>query len=153
MPSGLLSGRLSTNRLSTKRSLQLIEEIDFSEYQEVLLHVALCHSVIYDKRTGKMNSASPDELALVKGAKVQGFSFEGKDPLGVISVFRASDKALLKFEHLNSLEFDSTRKRMSVILRDLQKNQLVLLSKGADSVMKQRLNMADLETATFMRTT
>ena len=36
--------------------------------EAVLLHVALCHSIIIDKRTGKMNSASPDELALVEGA-------------------------------------------------------------------------------------
>ncbi len=36
---------------------------------EVMLHLALCHSVIIDTRSGKMNSASPDETALVQGAK------------------------------------------------------------------------------------
>ena len=56
--------------------------------EEVLLHLALCHSVIIDKRTNKMNSASPDELALVEGALNQGFAFEGKDGEGNIKVGR-----------------------------------------------------------------
>lgn len=59
--------------------------------EEVLLHLALCHSVIIDKRTNKMNSASPDELALVEGAATQGFSFEGKDADGVITIRRKRD--------------------------------------------------------------
>lgn len=46
-----------------------------STVEDVLLFLALCHSIVIDKRTGKMNSASPDELALVEGAKVNGYSF------------------------------------------------------------------------------
>jgi len=37
----------------------------YSTVEEILLFLALCHSIVIDKRTGKMNSASPDELALV----------------------------------------------------------------------------------------
>ena len=55
-----------------------------SSVEEVLLHLALCHSVIIDKRTNKLNSSSPDELALVEGAANQGFSFESKDADGLI---------------------------------------------------------------------
>ena len=36
--------------------------------EDVLLFLALCHDIVIDKRTGKMNAASPDELALVEGA-------------------------------------------------------------------------------------
>lgn len=36
--------------------------------EEVLMFLSLCHSIVIDKRTNKMNSASPDELALVEGA-------------------------------------------------------------------------------------
>ena len=43
--------------------------------EEVLLFLSLCHSVVIDKRTGKMNSASPDELALVEGAQNHGYVF------------------------------------------------------------------------------
>ena len=65
-----------------------------------------------------MNSASPDELALVEGAKKNGYSFEGKDTASVITIKIERDESLLKFELLNTLEFTSTRKRMSVIIRD-----------------------------------
>lgn len=86
--------------------------------EEVMLHLALCHSVIIDKRTDKMNSASPDELALVEGAASQGFSFEGKDADGMVTIKRKRDGQILKYHLLNTLEFDSTRKRMSVIIKD-----------------------------------
>jgi len=41
------------------------DHISYSTVEEILLFLALCHSIVIDKRTGKMNSASPDELALV----------------------------------------------------------------------------------------
>jgi len=37
----------------------------YTSVEDILLFLALCHSIVIDKRTGKMNSASPDELALV----------------------------------------------------------------------------------------
>ena len=67
-----------------------------------------------------MNSDSPDELALVDGAAKNGFTFKGKDADGVIKILRKRDGQTLRFALLNTLEFDSTRKRMSVIVRDLQ---------------------------------
>lgn len=66
-----------------------------------------------------MNSDSPDELALVDGTAKQGFTFKGKDADGVINVLRKRDGQTLRYALLNTLEFDSTRKRMSVIVRDL----------------------------------
>ena len=47
----------------------------YNSVEDVLLHLALCHSIVIDKRTKKMNSASPDELALVEGAAKQGYEF------------------------------------------------------------------------------
>ena len=83
-----------------------------------MIHLALCHNIVIDKRTGKMNSASPDELALVEGAAEQGYSFEGLDSNQVISVRRQLDNQVLRYTLLNELEFNSTRKRMSVIVRN-----------------------------------
>ena len=37
------------------------------------------------------------------------------------------------YEKLQVLEFDSTRKRMSVILRDVDKDEIILFTKGAES--------------------
>ena len=86
--------------------------------EEIMIFLALCHSIVIDKRSGKMNSASPDELALVEGAAAQGYEFKGKDPSGVISIERKRDGSTLRYTLLNTLEFNSTRKRMSVIVRN-----------------------------------
>ena len=115
------SSRLDTpHHNATPGELGQMKNVLNSESPEaVLLHVALCHNIVIDKRTGKMNSASPDELALVEGTQRQGFSFEGKDMEGVIRVRRVRDQKVLRYKLLNTLEFNSTRKRMSIILRDL----------------------------------
>ena len=42
-----------------------------------------------------MNSASPDELALVEGAQQMGLSFEGKDGEGMITIKRMRDQRIL----------------------------------------------------------
>lgn len=42
------------------------------------------------------------------------------------------------YEILHTLEFDSERKRMSVLVRDLQRKEYVLFCKGADSSMLER---------------
>ena len=47
-----------------------------------------------------------------------GLSFEGKDGEGMISIKRLRDQRILQYRLLNTLEFDSTRKRMSVIMED-----------------------------------
>jgi len=66
-----------------------------------------------------MNSASPDELALVEKTKELGYAFLGRDSHNVIRINRLVDNKTLEFQLLNTLEFNSTRKRMSVIVRDL----------------------------------
>lgn len=149
-PGSLQKSPSSAHLLSSRRNPL---EQDYGPDMSVLLHVALCHSIIIDKRTGKMNSASPDELALVEGAKQQGYIFEGKDYEGVITIRQGHQQNPLRFQLLNTLEFDSVRKRMSVIVRDLQYDTLMLLCKGADSVIKQRLNLEDFQNNAFMSAT
>ena len=65
-----------------------------------------------------MNSASPDELALVEGAAAQGYKFLGLNADSIISIERKRDGKVLDYELLNTLEFNSTRKRMSVVVRN-----------------------------------
>ena len=97
----------------------------------------MCHQVIIDKNSGEFNSSSPDELALVDGAKQLGYEFVGKQYGNL--VVKTPDGYTKKFELLNTLEFNSTRKRMSVIVKDLQTYEIVVLSKGADSIMEKLL--------------
>ena len=41
--------------------------------------MALNHEIVVDKVRNSFNSSSPDELALVEGAKDIGYEFMGKD--------------------------------------------------------------------------
>ncbi len=45
------------------------------EPMEVLRHLALCHTCIKDPRSGDYSASSPDEKALVEGAKKHGVEF------------------------------------------------------------------------------
>ena len=81
-----------------------------------MLHLSLCHTIILDERTGKYNASSPDELALVNAAKFFGAVFQKRDEdNNMIINYKGT---LLKYNLLNILEFNSTRKRMSVIIRN-----------------------------------
>lgn len=76
---------------------------------------------------------SPDEVTLVETAQTLGFQFRGIDR-GMATV-RVFDKDL-HFKILYYFEFDSDRKRSTVIVRDEQ-NRVLVLVKGADNVMKE----------------
>lgn len=54
--------------------------------KKVVLHLALCHRIIIDSKKGTYNAASPDELALVNGAKQFGYEFKGIDRRGSMLV-------------------------------------------------------------------
>ena len=45
-----------------------------------------------------------------------------------------------KFEVFRKMDFNSDRKRMSVLLRDPTDGKIKLLIKGADSIIKERLD-------------
>ncbi|KAL5725998.1 P-type phospholipid transporter [Ranunculus cassubicifolius] len=107
--------------------------------------LAICHTAIadVDEETEKISyeAESPDEAAFVIAAREFGFKFYNRtqtniflhelDPVTKSKIDRS-------YELLNVLEFNSSRKRMSVIVRN-EEGKLVLLCKGADSVMFERL--------------
>ena len=86
--------------------------------------------------TVKYESSSPDESALVAAASALGYRFAERTMKSVVVVRR--DGKRLEFQLLNVLEFNSTRKRMSVIVRTPDQ-RIVLYCKGADSVIYERL--------------
>lgn len=47
-------------------------------------------------------------------------------------------KETIKYRLLNLIEFDSARKRMTVIVRT-QDNKILVICKGADSIIEKRL--------------
>ncbi|KAJ2797489.1 hypothetical protein H4R20_005160, partial [Coemansia guatemalensis] len=83
------------------------------------------------------SAESPDEGALVRAAKNFGYTFLGRNK-GTIFLDVRGEK--LQYEVLDTIEFDSTRKRMSTILRrPPPHNDIILFTKGADNVMIERL--------------
>ncbi|XP_069495994.1 phospholipid-transporting ATPase IB isoform X2 [Ambystoma mexicanum] len=108
------------------------------QIQEFLTLLAVCHTVVpeRDGNTIIYQASSPDEGALVKGAKKLGYAFTGRTPRSVIIDALGKEKS---YELLNVLEFSSNRKRMSVIVRTPAGN-LRLYCKGADNVIFERLS-------------
>lgn len=104
-----------------------------------MMFLACCHTIVIDERKGTYNAASPDELALVNAAKQFGFEFKGLDADDNMLIKDHHNNVTHKYELLNICEFNSTRKRMSVILRD-PRGRIVLMCKGADSVIMERLS-------------
>uniref|UniRef100_A0A671U801 Phospholipid-transporting ATPase n=1 Tax=Sparus aurata TaxID=8175 RepID=A0A671U801_SPAAU len=80
---------------------------------------------------------SPDEAALVYAAKAYGFTLMGRTPNSV-TVSLPSGKELV-FEVLDTLAFDSVRKRMSILVRHPITKEYVLYSKGADYAIMELL--------------
>ncbi|XP_031497378.1 putative phospholipid-transporting ATPase 9 [Nymphaea colorata] len=107
--------------------------------------LAICHTAIpeFDEGTGKVTyeAESPDEAAFVIAAREIGFEFFKRTQTS-ISLHEldpiSGNKVERSYTLLNVIEFSSSRKRMSVIVKNEQ-NQILLLSKGADSVMFERL--------------
>ncbi|KIY61355.1 phospholipid-translocating P-type ATPase [Cylindrobasidium torrendii FP15055 ss-10] len=105
--------------------------------QEFLTLLAVCHTVIPEQKEGKMiyQASSPDEAALVAGAELLGFQFHVRKPKSVFVNVLGRDQ---EFQILNVCEFNSTRKRMSTIVR-MPNGKIKIYCKGADTVILERL--------------
>lgn len=101
--------------------------------------LSLCHTVLasVDPKTGavRYKAQSPDEAALVQAAADVGFVFRGRDR-ETLRLQTPFVDHVEEYELLNVLEFNSTRKRMSVIVKKLdgEDSRIFLLCKGADNV-------------------
>lgn len=86
---------------------------------------------------GRYQAESPDEEALVEAAAVElGWRFDGRS--STEALVEAPLGRRLTYQVLATLPFTSTRKRMSVIVRRPGEGKVVLLMKGADSVVFER---------------
>ncbi|KAG8835462.1 hypothetical protein FRC17_003029 [Serendipita sp. 399] len=104
--------------------------------------LSVCHTVLSDRPEPRdqpfrldYKAESPDEAALVSAARDAGFPFVSKSNTSIdIEVMGQPERYI----PLRVLEFNSTRKRMSVIVRNPE-GRIVLYCKGADSVIYARL--------------
>ncbi|KUF99972.1 hypothetical protein AM588_10009478 [Phytophthora nicotianae] len=133
---GRLLARLNSNH-STKK-----------EIHDFLLLLTICNTVIPETNvptsptsssdscsvetpTIKYNASSPDEEALVLAAADLGYVLESRDGSLCHTLIQGRP---MSFEILNVLEFNSDRKRMSVIVR-FPDGSIVLYCKGADDII------------------
>ncbi|CAG9988816.1 unnamed protein product [Clonostachys byssicola] len=114
--------------------------------KQFLLAIALCHTclpVSGESGETEFQASSPDELALVRAAQEMGFSVVERSSqsitIHIIDSLRNIER--LEFQILDTIEFSSKRKRMSIILR-CPNGTIWLVCKGADSVILPRLPMA-----------
>uniref|UniRef100_A0A8B9FGU3 Phospholipid-transporting ATPase n=1 Tax=Amazona collaria TaxID=241587 RepID=A0A8B9FGU3_9PSIT len=80
---------------------------------------------------------SPDEAALVYAAQAYSFTLVSRTPEQV--TVRLPQGTLLTFDILYTLGFDSVRKRMSVVVKHPLTKEIVVYTKGADSVIMDLL--------------
>ena len=110
-------------------------DLERQALDRLFTQLALCHTVFpTDAGEGKFNyqAASPDELALVQGSAAVGYVFCAKED-DRISIRRGSTPAET-YQILAEIPFDSTRKRMSLLLKD-PSGKYILMCKGADNIV------------------
>ena len=127
--------------------------------REFFTMLAVCHTVVVEKDVLNMkktkeefgnlkySASSPDELALVQGAKEVGIIYH-KRVGNIISIGIGNGinpSTIEEFETIVEFPFDSTRKRMSLIVKQLGSGKYFLMTKGADSIMLPRIKI-DIQT-------
>uniref|UniRef100_A0A8C9AJF2 Phospholipid-transporting ATPase n=1 Tax=Prolemur simus TaxID=1328070 RepID=A0A8C9AJF2_PROSS len=118
----------------------LIEQIQSGkerEVQQFFFLLAVCHTVMVDRNDGQLNyqAASPDEGALVNAARNFGFVFLTRTQNTITISELGTERT---YNVLAILDFNSDRKRMSIIIRTPEGN-IRLYCKGADTVIYERL--------------
>lgn len=95
----------------------------------------------------KYSASSPDELALVMGAKAVGIVYHKRTASTISIKLGDGSKPSIEedYEALVEFPFDSTRKRMSLLVKHVQTGKYYLMCKGADSIMIPRIKI-DTET-------
>ncbi len=122
---------------------------------EFLLCLSLCHSVLIDNKKKKENGfleyncSSPDEKALVYFARSQKYILKNKSLDNKITLeINGKEKV---FDLLNTLEYSSERKRMSVIVKT-EDNKYMVYAKGADSMIELLLSNEDKNSEMLKKT-
>ncbi|ETE59897.1 putative phospholipid-transporting ATPase VD, partial [Ophiophagus hannah] len=93
------------------------------------------HEICYE-------AESPDEAALVHAARAYQCTLKTRSPEQVQIDF--APLGMLTFQLLHILPFDSTRKRMSVVVKHPMLKQVVVYTKGADTTIMNLLDVGSI---------
>jgi phospholipid-translocating ATPase len=141
-----------------RRTIELIEHLRrrpdslfATKARLLLLSMALCHTCLPEvKKDGSIDfqASSPDELALVRAAQDLGYLVFNRERGTLtlklhISRDETAEPLIEVYEILDVIEFSSTRKRMSVVVK-FPDGRICVICKGADSIVMRRLKLATL---------
>nr|XP_004250373.1 phospholipid-transporting ATPase 2 isoform X1 [Solanum lycopersicum] len=132
--SGTLYGNENGDCLKDPELLQVVAS-GSPDAIRFLIVMAICNTVVpVQSKAGGVSykAQSQDEEALVRAAARLNMVFLEKKGNILDINFNAS---LVQYEVLDTLEFTSERKRMSVVVKDCQNGNIILLSKGADEAI------------------
>lgn len=110
---------------------------------ELFRAMSICNTVIvYHNPQGiiEYNSESPDESSFVKYTELVGVALADRQPDKIVVDNRGE---IEEYDVVSQIPFDSERKRMTVVVRKKGESQLVVYSKGADSIMYMRAKDSD----------
>ncbi|KAJ9170922.1 hypothetical protein P3X46_018984 [Hevea brasiliensis] len=132
--SGIFYGNESGNALKDAQLLNAVAS-GSTDVIRFLTVMAICNTVIpVQSKTGAIlyKAQSQDEDALVQAAAKLHMVLFNRSGNILETRYNAS---VFHYEVLETLEFTSDRKRMSVVVRDCQNGKIILLSKGADEAI------------------
>ncbi|XP_075262617.1 putative phospholipid-transporting ATPase IA isoform X2 [Convolutriloba macropyga] len=133
------------NKTSVKKNY--MDDNNMGGLHEFILMMASCNSVTpNEKANAGFISSSPDEHALVLGAKSLGYTLKSRGTNG--SLVELPDGNVAKLKEIEVVPFDSNRKRMSLIFKDVSNGpdggDYKIFTKGADMTMLDKLNPQSL---------
>eukprot|EP00397_Hematodinium_sp_SG-2012_P004611 GEMP01004623.1.p1 GENE.GEMP01004623.1~~GEMP01004623.1.p1 ORF type:complete len:1233 (+),score=205.55 GEMP01004623.1:186-3884(+) len=134
----------NVNFTDPRLAQELLDAPNRMQLYDFFLHIVINHEVFPITTDGELSySGSPEEVAMVRFAQHFDFKLLERTPTSLkIQVPNKAEKVTIDI--LVMLEFNSTRKRSSVIVRFVHpltdKNTLMLYTKGADTVIHARLD-------------
>ena len=112
------------------------------ELNMLMYSLILCNNVqpCFDN-DGKrfLQSASPDEIALVSFAEQMGFFMEQREREKICIKEPSTGDAIVEYQILENFPFTSARKRMGIVLRIKETGKLIYFLKGADTVIREKV--------------
>uniref|UniRef100_A0A8C0G3C0 ATPase phospholipid transporting 8B3 n=1 Tax=Chelonoidis abingdonii TaxID=106734 RepID=A0A8C0G3C0_CHEAB len=121
--------------------LETVLQNDDPVVREFLRLLALCHTVMVEEKDSELagqlvyQAASPDEEALVTAARNLGYVFLSRTQDTITLSELGMERT---YSMLAMLDFNSVRKRMSILVRDPE-GKIRLYTKGADMLILERL--------------
>lgn len=124
-----------------------IEE-DFESYKEFFMCILLCHSALVsksennDEQNPEYESESADELALLHLAHAYGCTMTHRNNNEIIVKIKGTQE---KFKILHFVKFEARRKKMSIVVQNVNSQKISMYLKGADEVVLELARQSQVD--------